>query len=194
MNFPESLTDRTDCTSVRIGLASPEEILRWSSGEVTRPDTINYRTHRPEKGGLFCEKVFGPEKDWECGCGKYRGQRYEGMACDRCGVKVTHSRVRRKRMGHIDLAAPVAHIWFLKVKPSALALLLDVKPSELERVVYHQDHLVHDPGPRKRGKDETVTGLKVFQVLTDELLRAARALHGTAFEAGTGAEAVGRAL
>ena len=109
-----------DYASVKISLARPHDIRSWSFGEVKKPETINYRTYRPEKDGLFCERIFGPEKDWECACGKYRGMKYKGMICDRCGVKVTHSRVRRKRMGHIELAAPVVHIWFFKAMPSRL--------------------------------------------------------------------------
>ena len=112
-----------DYGAVKISLASPHNIREWSFGEVKKPETINYRTYRPEKDGLFCERIFGPEKDWECSCGKYRGMKYKGMVCDRCGVKVTHSRVRRKRMGHIELAAPVVHIWFFKAMPSRLGTL-----------------------------------------------------------------------
>ena len=119
-----------DYGSVKISLASPHDIRSWSFGEVKKPETINYRTYRPEKDGLFCERIFGPEKDWECACGKYRGMKYKGMICDRCGVKVTHSRVRRKRMGHIELAAPVVHIWFFKAMPSRLGSLLDMKTTE----------------------------------------------------------------
>src|SRR6516164_7235143 len=120
----ESAYDRiNDYGAVKIGLASPYDIRSWSFGEVKKPETINYRTYRPEKDGLFCERIFGPEKDWECACGKYRGMKYKGMICDRCGVKVTHSRVRRKRMGHIELAAPVVHIWFFKAMPSRLDLV-----------------------------------------------------------------------
>ena len=125
MSMGESAYDRiNDYGAVKIGLASPYDIRSWSFGEVKKPETINYRTYRPEKDGLFCERIFGPEKDWECACGKYRGMKYKGMICDRCGVKVTHSRVRRKRMGHIELAAPVVHIWFFKAMPSRLGTLL----------------------------------------------------------------------
>ena len=140
-----------DYGAVRISLASPHDIRSWSFGEVKKPETINYRTYRPEKDGLFCEKIFGPEKDWECTCGKYRGMKYKGMICDRCGVKVTHSRVRRKRMGHIELAAPVVHIWFFKAMPSRLGTLLDMKTSSLEKIIYFQDYVVVEPGtPRSR--------------------------------------------
>ena len=134
-----------DYGSVKIGLASPHDIRSWSFGEVKKPETINYRTYRPERDGLFCERIFGPEKDWECACGKYRGMKYKGMICDRCGVKVTHSRVRRKRMGHIELAAPVVHIWFFKSMPSRLGALLNMKTTSLEKVIYFQDYVVTDP-------------------------------------------------
>ena len=143
----ESIYDKiNDYGSVKISLYSPEDIKSKSYGEVKKPETVNYRTYRAEKDGLFCERIFGPEKDWECFCGKYRGMKHKGIVCDRCGVKVTHSRVRRKRMGHISLAAPVVHIWFLKAMPSQLGNLLAMKSSSLERVVYFQDYLVVDPG------------------------------------------------
>ena len=162
----ESSYDRiNDYASVKISLARPHDIRSWSFGEVKKPETINYRTYRPEKDGLFCERIFGPEKDWECSCGKYRGMKYKGMICDRCGVKVTHSRVRRKRMGHIELAAPVVHIWFFKAMPSRLGNLLDMKTTSLEKVIYFQDYVVIDP------KD---TPLKKQQLLTEEEYRTAR--------------------
>ena len=132
----------SDFNSIRISLASPEQIRAWSYGEVTKPETINYRTLRPEKDGLFCEKIFGPTKDWECYCGKYKKIRYKGVICDRCGVEVTRAKVRRERMGHIKLAAPVAHIWFSKSTPSRLGLLLDVSPKNLERVLYFAQYIV----------------------------------------------------
>ena len=139
----DTVYDRiNDFTAVRISLASPNDIRSWSFGEVKKPETINYRTYRAEKDGLFCERIFGPERDWECFCGKYKGTKHKGMICDRCGVKVTHSRVRRKRMGHINLAAPVVHIWFFKAMPSRLGTLLDVKTSDMEKVVYFQDYVV----------------------------------------------------
>ena len=128
--------------AIRISIASPEQILNWSHGEVTKPETINYRTLRPEKDGLFCERLFGPTKDWECFCGKYKRIRYRGVICDRCGVEVTRSKVRRERMGHIRLAAPVAHIWFSKTTPSRLGLLLDLSPRNLERVLYFAQHII----------------------------------------------------
>ncbi len=175
-----------DYASVRISLARPQDIKSWSFGEVKKPETINYRTYRPEKDGLFCERIFGPEKDWECACGKYRGMKYKGMICDRCGVKVTHSRVRRKRMGHIELAAPVVHIWFFKAMPSRLGNLLDMKTSSLEKVIYFQDYVVIDPG---------TTELEPRQLLTEEEYRAARAQYGEgSFEADMGAEAVRKLL
>ena len=171
-----------DYASVKISLARPHDIRSWSMGEVKKPETINYRTYRPEKDGLFCERIFGPEKDWECACGKYRGMKYKGMICDRCGVKVTHSRVRRKRMGHIELAAPVVHIWFFKAMPSRLGNLLSMKTSSLEKVIYFQDYVVTDAG---------TTDLEVQQLLTEEEYRAAKAQYGEgSFKANMGAEAV----
>ena len=177
-----------DYGAVRISLASPSDIRSWSFGEVKKPETINYRTYRPEKDGLFCERIFGPEKDWECACGKYRGMKYKGMVCDRCGVKVTHSRVRRKRMGHIELAAPVVHIWFFKAMPSRLGTLLDMKTTSLEKIIYFQDYVVLDPG------EEGATKLKKFQLLTEEEYRKAREAYGESFEAEMGAEALKKLL
>ena len=133
-----------DFNAIRISLASPEEILSWSRGEVTKPETINYRTLKPERDGLFCEKIFGPQKDWECFCGKYKRVRYKGVVCDKCGVEVTRSKVRRERMGHINLASPVSHIWFVKGTPSRLGLLLDISPRNLERVLYFAAYIVTD--------------------------------------------------
>jgi len=189
MSTGETSYDRiNDYGAVRISLASPHDIRSWSFGEVKKPETINYRTYRPEKDGLFCERIFGPEKDWECACGKYRGMKYKGMICDRCGVKVTHSRVRRKRMGHIELAAPVVHIWFFKAMPSRLGTLLDMKTSSLEKIIYFQDYVVIDPG--KAGE----TTLKERQLLTEDDYRKARESYGESFEAGMGAEAVKKLL
>jgi len=187
VSIGESSYDRiNDYASVKISLARPHDIRSWSFGEVKKPETINYRTYRPEKDGLFCERIFGPEKDWECACGKYRGMKYKGMICDRCGVKVTHSRVRRKRMGHIELAAPVAHIWFFKAMPSRLGNLLDMKTTSLEKVIYFQDYVVVDP------KD---TPLKRQQLLTEEEYRTARETYGDgSFDADMGAEAVRKLL
>ncbi len=186
MSTGETTYDRiNDYGAVRISLASPHDIRSWSFGEVKKPETINYRTYRPEKDGLFCERIFGPEKDWECACGKYRGMKYKGMICDRCGVKVTHSRVRRKRMGHIELAAPVVHIWFFKAMPSRLGTLLDMKTTSLEKVIYFQDYVVVTAGD---------TPLKQKQLLTEEDFRKAREQFGDAFEADMGAEAVKKLL
>ncbi len=182
----ESAYDRiNDYGSVKVGLASPNDIRSWSFGEVKKPETINYRTYRPEKDGLFCERIFGPERDWECACGKYKGTKHKGIICDRCGVKVTHSRVRRKRMGHINLAAPVVHIWFFKALPSRLGTLLGMKTSDLEKVILFQDFVVTDPGQ---------TPLKYQQVLSEDEYRSAREKYGDDFKAAMGAEAVGALL
>ncbi len=170
-----------DFKSVKISLASAKDITSWSFGEVKKPETINYRTYRPERDGLFCERIFGPERDYECACGKYRGTKFKGTSCDRCGVRVSHSRVRRKRMGHIGLAAPVVHIWFFKNSPSRLGNLLDMKTSELEKVIYYQDHIVTDPG---------TSTLKERQLLTEEEYREAREKFGDSFKAHMGAEAI----
>ncbi len=187
MSVTETTFDRVnDYASVKICLASPSVIREWSCGEVKKPETINYRTYRPERDGLFCERIFGPEKDWECACGKYRGMKYKGMICDRCGVKVTHSRVRRQRMGHIELAAPVVHIWFFKSMPSRLGALLNMKTTSLEKVIYFQDFVVIDPGD---------TPLERCQLLTEEEARQARRDYGAdAFEVGMGAEAIRKLL
>jgi len=174
-----------DYGSVTICLASPEDIRSWSFGEVKKPETINYRTYRPERDGLFCERIFGPERDWECACGKYKGIKHKGIVCDKCGVMVTHSRVRRKRMGHINLAAPVAHIWFFKAMPSRLGNLLGIKVASLERVIYFQDYIVVDPGD---------TPLEEYQLLTEDEFRQARAKYGAEFDADMGAEAVRKML
>ena len=182
----ETVYDRiNDYGSVRIQLASPNDIRSWSFGEVKKPETINYRTYRAEKDGLFCERIFGPERDWECSCGKYKGTKYKGIICDRCGVKVTHSRVRRKRMGHINLAAPIVHIWFFKALPSRLGALLDMKTSDIEKIVYFQDYVVTDPGK---------TPLKKKQLLTEDEYRAAYEKYGEEFEAEMGADAIKKLL
>ncbi len=183
----ENVYDRiNDYGSVRISLASPNDIRSWSFGEVKKPETINYRTYRAEKDGLFCERIFGPERDWECFCGKYRGTKHKGMICDRCGVKVTHSRVRRKRMGHINLAAPIVHIWFFKAVPSRLGTLLAMKTADLEKVIYFQDYVVID---------NLETPLKKRQVLSEEEYRAALEKYGAnSFAAEMGAEAVKKLL
>ncbi|MDI3481018.1 MAG: DNA-directed polymerase subunit beta [Tepidanaerobacteraceae bacterium] len=167
--------------SIKIGLASPEQIREWSKGEVKKPETINYRTLKPEKQGLFCERIFGPIKDWECHCGKYKRVRYKGVVCDRCGVEVTKSKVRRERMGHIELAAPVSHIWFLKGIPSRIGLMLDMSPRSLEKVIYFASYVVIDPGN---------TPLTKKQLLNEKEYREYRDKYGNAFKAGMGAEAV----
>ncbi|MBE3576797.1 MAG: DNA-directed RNA polymerase subunit beta' [Limnochordales bacterium] len=171
--------------SIRIGLASPEQIRAWSSGEVKKPETINYRTLKPEREGLFCEKIFGPVKDWECHCGKYKRVRYKGIVCDRCGVEVTRSKVRRERMGHIELAAPVSHIWFLKGIPSRMGLILDLSPRALEKVIYFASYIVLDPGD---------TPLAKKQLLNETEYRDYRERFGDAFRAGIGAEAIKQLL
>jgi DNA-directed RNA polymerase subunit beta' len=170
-----------DYGSVKISLASPNDIRSWSFGEVRKPETINYRTYRPEKDGLFCERIFGPERDWECACGKYKGTKFKGIICDRCGVKVTHSRVRRKRMGHINLAAPVVHIWFFKSIPNRIGTILGMKTSDLEKIVYFQDYVVVDAGE---------SPLKAGQLLSEEDYREATNKYGASFKALMGAEAI----
>ncbi len=171
---------------VGITVASPESIRSWSKGEVKNPETINYRTFKPEKGGLFCERIFGPVKDWECSCGKYKRIKHRGVVCDRCGVEVTLSRVRRERMGHIELAVPVSHIWFFKCMPSRIGLMLDMTARNLERVIYYEDYLVIDPGS---------TPFKIHQLLSELEYREAKETYGaTAFVAKMGAEGVRAAL
>ena len=167
--------------AIKIGLASPEKILEWSRGEVTKPETINYRTLKPEKDGLFCEKIFGPSKDWECHCGKYKKIRYKGVVCDRCGVEVTKATVRRERMGHIDLAAPVSHIWYFKGIPSRMGLILDLSPRTLEKVLYFASYIVLDKGE---------SGLTYKQVLSEQEYQEARNNWGNSFRVGMGAEAI----
>ena len=167
--------------SIRIGLASPEKIRQWSRGEVKKPETINYRTLKPEKEGLFCEKIFGPTKDWECSCGKYKRIRYKGVVCEKCGVEVTKSKVRRERIGHIELAAPVSHIWYFKGIPSRMGLLLDMSPRSLEKVLYFANYLVIDPGE---------TELYPKQLLTETEYYEQREKYGDAFHASMGAEAI----
>ncbi len=178
-------THVSETAFVTIRLASHEDIRSWSFGEVRKPETINYRTYRPEKDGLFCEKIFGPTKDWECFCGKYKGIKHKNIICDRCGVQVTHSKVRRSRMGHINLAAPVAHIWFFKATPSRIGNLLAIKLSDLDKVIYFQEYVVTDAGD---------TPLEVGTLLSEEGLRDARQKYGQSFEADMGAEAVKKLL
>ena len=168
--------------AIKVGLASPERIREWSYGEVTKPETINYRSQKPEKDGLFCERIFGPTKDWECACGKYKKVRYKGITCDRCGVEITKSSVRRERFGHISLAAPVVHIWYLKGIPSRMGLVLNVSPKILEEIVYFVTWIVTDPGS---------TDLQYKQPLSEMEVRNYQALYGDkAFKAATGAEAI----
>ena len=167
--------------AIKIGLASPEKIREWSHGEVKKPETINYRTLKPEKDGLFCERIFGPSKDWECHCGKDKKSRYKGVICDRCGVEVTKANVRRERMGHIELAAPVSHIWYFKGIPSRLGLMLDVSPRNLEKVLYFASYIVLDKGN---------TDLMPKQVLSEKEYRDAYDKYGNTFRVGMGAEAV----
>ncbi len=140
------MADVNNFSAIQIGLASPEKIREWSYGEVKRPETINYRSQKPEKDGLYCEKIFGPSKDWECSCGKYKKVRYKGVVCDRCGVEVTKSSVRRERMGHIELATPIAHIWYLKGIPSRMGLILDMTAKQLEEIIYFVSYVVTDKG------------------------------------------------
>lgn len=173
--------DLNNFDSMQIGLASPEKIREWSRGEVKKPETINYRTLKPERDGLFCERIFGPTKDWECHCGRYKRIRYKGIICDKCGVEVTRAKVRRERMGHIELAAPVSHIWYFKGIPSRMGLLLDISPRSLERVLYFASFIVVDPGE---------TPLAYKQILTDKEYREARELYGDSFKAGMGAETI----
>src|SRR4026209_2795523 len=170
---------------VAISVASPEAIRSWSKGEVKNPETINYRTFKPEKGGLFCERIFGPTRDWECSCRKYKRIKHKGVICDRCGVEVTLARVRRERMGHIELAVPGSHIWFYKCMPSRLGLMLDMSARQLERVIYYEDYIVVDPGQ---------TPLQKTQLLNEVQFREAQEQYGEAFVAGMGAEAVKKLL
>ena len=167
--------------SIKIGLASPEQIHEWSHGEVKKPETINYRTLKPETDGLFCERIFGPTKDWECHCGKYKRLRYKGKICDKCGVEVTRSKVRRERMGHIELAAPVSHIWYFKGIPSRMGLILDISPRRLEEVLYFAKYIVIDPGS---------TILEKGQLLSEKEYADMREKYEDDFKASMGAEAI----
>ena len=168
--------------AMQISLASPEKIREWSRGEVTKPETINYRTQKPEKDGLFCEKIFGPTKDYECHCGKYKRVRFKGTVCDKCGVEVTKSKVRRERMGHIELASPVAHIWYFSGVPSRIASILDMPPKQVEQVIYYGAHVVIDAGSSDFYK---------YQVIKDDEYREALEKFGAdSFKVGMGAEAL----
>ncbi len=177
--------EHIDFDKIRIGLASPDAIRKWSYGEVKKPETINYRTLKPERDGMFCERIFGPTKDWECHCGKYKKVRYVGKVCEKCGVEITTSKVRRERMGHIELAAPVSHIWYFRAIPSKMGILLDISPRLLEKVLYFAQYIVTDPGS---------TPLAKQQLLTEQEYRAAREKYENDFEAGMGAEAVKKLL
>ena len=167
--------------SIKIGLASPEQIREWSYGEVKKPETINYRTLKPERDGLYCERIFGPTKDWECHCGKYKRIRYKGKVCERCGVEITKSKVRRERMGHIELVAPVSHIWYFKGIPSRMGLILDISPRDLEKVLYFAKYIVIDPGD---------TELVKMQILSEKEYLDMREKYEDDFKAGMGAEAI----
>ena len=180
-NLFEKPKDPLAFNAIRIAIASPDQIREWSFGEVKKPETINYRTFKPERDGLFCAKIFGPITDWECLCGKYKRMKYRGVVCDKCGVEVTKSKVRRERMGHIELAAPVSHVWFFKGLPSRIGLLLDLTMRELERVLYFEAYVVIDPGD---------TALEEKQILTEEECRQAKDEYGEAFVALMGAEAI----
>jgi DNA-directed RNA polymerase subunit beta' len=181
----ENKNELNNFEAIQISLASPEKILEWSHGEVTKPETINYRTLKPERDGLFCERIFGPMKDWECHCGKYKRIKYKGIICDRCGVEVTKAKVRRERMGHIELAAPVSHIWYFKGTPSRMGLCLDISPRNLERVLYFASYIVTDPGE---------TDLAYKEILSEQQYREAREAYGNTFKAGMGAEAIRKLL
>src|SRR5512145_1667810 len=179
------MRDFNDFSSIRIQIASPDMIREWSYGEVKKPETINYRTLKPERDGLFCERIFGTTKEWECYCGKFKSIRYKGVICDRCGVEVTHFKVRRERMGHIELAAPVSHIWYYRSVPSRMGLLLDLPVAALRSVLYYEKYVVIDSGD---------TDLKKMQLLSEEEYYEAQDRYGGAFTAGMGAEAVRQLL
>src|SRR5260221_13371481 len=171
---------------IRISIASTEKILSWSYGEIKKPETINYRTFKPERHGLFCARIFGPIKDYECLCGKYKRMKFRGIICEKCGVEVTLAKVRRERMGHIELASPVAHIWFLKSLPSRIGLMVDLTLKELEKILYFESYVVLEPG---------TTDLKLLQLLTEDQLLAKQDEFGDdSFRAGIGAEAINTIL
>ena len=181
ISFFKQQTDTDDFDAIKVGLASPEMIRSWSFGEVKKPETINYRTFKPERDGLFCAKTFGPIKDYECLCGKYKRLKHRGVVCEKCGVEVTLTKVRRERMGHIELACPVAHIWFLKSLPSRIGLLLDMTLRDIERILYFEAFVVIDPG---------FTDLEKCQLLSDETYYEAIEQYGDDFVAKMGAEAI----
>ncbi len=182
MNIFNPAAPQATFNQIRISIASPEKILSWSYGEIKKPETINYRTFKPERDGLFCARIFGPVKDYECLCGKYKRMKYKGITCEKCGVEVTLTKVRRDRMGHIELAAPVAHIWFLKSLPSRISLMLDMTLKDVERVLYFEQFIVIEPG---------LTPLEKHQLLTEEECLKAQEEYGEdSFTAGIGAEAI----
>src|SRR5450432_3128492 len=181
LNLFKQVTQEEEFDAIKTGLASPEKIRSWSYGEVKKPETINYRTFKPERDGLFCAKIFGPVKDYECLCGKYKRLKHRGVVCEKCGVEVTQSKVRRERMGHIELASPTAHIWFLKSLPSRIGLMLDMTLREIERVLYFEAFVVIDPG---------MTDMQRGQLLTDEMYLEKIEEHGDEFDARMGAEAI----
>jgi DNA-directed RNA polymerase subunit beta' len=185
LNLLKTQGQAEEFDSIRIGLASPDMIRSWSFGEVKKPETINYRTFKPERDGLFCARIFGPIKDYECLCGKYKRLKHRGVICEKCGVEVTQAKVRRERMGHIELAAPVAHIWFLKSLPSRIGLMLDMTLRDIERILYYESFVVIDPG---------LTSLERGQLLTDEEYYESIEEFGDDFDARMGAEAVQRLL
>jgi len=180
-SFSEHSSLTADFDAIRISLASPERIRSWSHGEVTKPETINYRTFKPERDGLFCAKIFGPVTDWECLCGKYKRMKHRGVICDKCGVEVTQAKVRRERLGHITLATPVSHVWFFKGLPSRIGHLLDISLRDLERILYFEAYVVIDPGEGE---------FKQNELLNEEQFRKARADNGPKFRAQMGAEAI----
>ncbi|TFG93079.1 MAG: DNA-directed RNA polymerase subunit beta', partial [Myxococcales bacterium] len=181
-NLFEKPKDPLSFNALRISIASPDKIREWSFGEVKKPETINYRTFKPERDGLFCAKIFGPVKDYECNCGKYKRMKHRGVVCEKCGVEVIQSKVRRERMGHITLATPVAHIWFLKSLPSRIGNILEISLRDLEKVLYFESHIVVEPGE---------TELEFGELLNDEQLVEAREKYGReSFTVGIGAEAI----
>ncbi len=186
MSRPSFLFDKAktinDFNAIRISLASPEKIRSWSYGEVTKPETINYRTFKPERDGLFCAKIFGPVTDWECLCGKFKRMKHRGVVCDKCGVEVTQSKVRRERMGHIELASPVSHVWFFKGLPSRIGHLLDMSLRELERILYFEAYVVIDPGDCPEVRDR--------EILSEDRYRELQDKYPDGFQAGMGADAI----
>src|SRR5881398_1077060 len=182
-SFHERSALTSDFDAIRISLASPDKIQSWSHGEVTKPETINYRTFKPERDGLFCAKIFGPITDWECLCGKYKRMKHRGVICDKCGVEVTKSKVRRERMGHIELASPVSHVWFFKGLPSRIGHLLDISLRDLERILYFESYVVIDSG-------DLAGTINEKELLPEEKYRELRSQNGDVFVAKMGAEAI----